>query len=223
MDATTSRSDSLTGKPAESIVEAAEAAGYATGIVTTVTIQHATPAAFYSHRANRDWYQLIAGDMVDTGVEVFFGGGREYMIPRGTTDISGGRSRRTDNRNVIEEMKADGYTYVSDAAGLEKINPATTDRLLGLFAYDALQQEFDRQKHENGEPPLWELTAKALEILSKNPKGFFLMVEAGQIDWAAHANNNNYLIGDAIACDKTVGVASEFVKKHPKHIVDCRT
>jgi alkaline phosphatase len=203
----------------ESIVEAAEAAGFATGLITTTTIQHATPAAFYSHRADRNWYPLIATDLVGSGIDVVIGGGREYMIPRGSIDEDGGRSRRRDSRNLIEEMKAEGYAYVSNTAGFSAIDPSLTEKLLGLFGYDALQPEYDRQTSGNPEPPLWELVAKSLEILSNNPRGFFLMVEAGQIDWAAHDNDAVNLIGDAIACDKAVGVAAAFAEKNPNTLL----
>ncbi|MFC1490921.1 alkaline phosphatase [Candidatus Latescibacterota bacterium] len=219
MDAATTRGDSLTGNPVETILEAAEKAGYSTGLVTTTMIQHATPAAFYAHRAERDWYPLISSDLLDSGIEVLFGGGREYMIPRGTTEESGSRSQRRDSRNIIEEMKAEGYTYVSDSAGFSAINPETTDRVLGLFTPHYLHYELVRQKEANPEPPLWDLAEKALEILSKNPMGFFLMIEAGQIDGAGHDNDTLNLIGDAIACDKTVGVASEFAEKHPNTLL----
>ncbi len=219
MDASTARGDSLSGQPIESIVESAEAAGFATGLITTTTIQHATPAAFYSHRADRNWYPLIATDLVGSGIDVVIGGGREYMIPRGSTDESGGQSLRRDNRNLIDEMIAEGYTYVSDSAGFSAVDHSSTDKLLGLFGYHALQPEYERQKSVNPEPPLWELTAKSLEILAKNPRGFFLMVEAGQIDWAAHDNDTVNLIGDAIACDKTVGAAAAFAKSNPNTLL----
>jgi alkaline phosphatase len=219
LDATAVDGDSLTGRPVESILEAAEKAGYSTGLITTVSIMHATPAAFFTHRANRDWYALIAGDMPGKGIDVLMGGGREYMIPRGAMDEEGGRSRRTDSRNIIEELKTEGYTYVSDASGFTKVDPDKTDKLLGLFNPGYMNYEYNRIKDKNGEPSLWDMAEKAIEILSKNPHGFFLMIEAGQIDGAAHANDPVNLIGDAIACDKMIGVAKMFADNNPNTLL----
>ena len=219
MDAETVRSDSLTGHAATSILEQAEQAGYATGLVTTTAIQHATPAAFYTHRPDRDWMELITGDIVGKNIEVILGGGREYFIPRDTIDEEGGRSQRTDSRNLIEEMTNQGYVYVYDAAGFAAIDPSSTDRLLGLFNPGHMRYEYDRPHDRGGEPPLWEMAEKALEILSKNERGFFLMIEAGRIDHAAHANDAIRWLWDSIACEKTVGVASAFAEAHPNTLL----
>ncbi|MFC1512035.1 alkaline phosphatase [Candidatus Latescibacterota bacterium] len=219
MDAETVRGDSLTGHAVTSILELAEQAGYATGLVTTTSIPHATPAAFYTHRPERDWMELIAGDIIEKDIEVILGGGREYFIPRGTTDEEGGRSRRTDSRNLIEEMTAQGYMYVHDAAGFAAVEPASTDRLIGLFNPRHMCYEYDRPHDRGGEPPLWEMAEKALDMLSKNERGFFLMIEAGMIDQAAHANDAVRWLWDCIACDKTVGVAREFAETHPKTLL----
>jgi alkaline phosphatase len=214
MSPATIRGDSLSGHPLKTIVEFAREKGFATGLITTTSIQHATPAAFYAHRANRDWYELIALDLIDSGVDVIMGGGREYMIPQGTVDEEKMPSKRTDNRNLIAEMQKKGYVYVSDKAGFDRIDTARTRKLLGLFNGDQMNYEFDRAKDINGEPGLWEMTRKALDILSKNKKGFFLMVEAGRIDHAAHAHDTGRFLWDGIACDKAVGVAMEFANEH---------
>ncbi|MFC1694292.1 alkaline phosphatase [Candidatus Latescibacterota bacterium] len=214
MTAETSRGDSLSGKPAQSILEMAETAGFSTGVVTTTSIQHATPAVTYTHRAERDWYELIAHDLVGSGIEVIMGGGRHYMIPSGTSGEEHARSKRSDKRNIIEELRREGYAYVHDKVGFESIDPRETDKLLGIFNPDHMNYEFDRLNDVNGEPALWEMTDKALEILSQNKKGFFLLVEAGRIDHAAHDHDYQRYLWDGIACDKTVGVALEFARTH---------
>jgi alkaline phosphatase len=213
-DATTVLGDSLTGKPLVNILEMAEKAGYSTGLITTDYIQGATPAGFYTHRSDRNWLELIADDLVGKGIDVIMGGGKEYMIPKGAEDEEGAPSKRKDSRNIVREMEKDGYTYVYNSVGFNSIDPAETKKLLGLFNADYMQFELNRAKDKAGEPGLWEMTSKALEILSKNKKGFFLMVEAADIDHAAHAHKTQEWLWDGIACDKAVGVATEFAKKN---------
>ncbi len=214
MNAETVRGDSLSGKPVESILEIAEKAGFSTGIVTTAMIQDATPAVFYSHRADRSWPQLISRDLLRKGIDVIMGGGRNYMIPRGTYDEEGVLSRRSDSRNIITELQKDGYTYVFDKSGFDKINPVETNQLLGLFNSGNMEYEYDRLNDKLGEPPLWEMADKALKILSRNKKGFFLIIEAARIDHAAHIHDTVRFLWEGISCDKTVGIAKEFAEKN---------
>lgn len=218
-DATTILGDSLTGRPVESILELAEKAGYSTGLITTTLIQHATPGGFYTHRSDRNWYELIAADLVVKGIDVLMGGGRDYMIPNGANDEEGAPSKRKDNRNIIREMQNNGYTYVYNSVGFNAVDTGTTPKLLCLFNSGDMQYEYNRSKDKAGEPGLWEMTTKALEILSKNKKGFFLMVEAGDIDHAAHAHLTQEFLWDGIACDKTVGVAADFAKNNKKTLL----
>lgn len=214
MNATTTKGDSTTGVPVATILELAQKAGYATGIITTTFVVHATPAAFYSHKADRSWYDLIGNDLANKGIDVVMGGGRDYMIPSGMIDEEGSASKRKDKRNIIAEMKGKGYTYVYDKAGFDAVDPAATKKLLGLFNAGDMQFEFNRSKDKAGEPGLWELTDKALKILSKNKKGFFLMVESGIIDHAAHSHETPEFLWEGIACDKTVGVARDFALRN---------
>jgi len=214
MNAATVFGDSLSGKSVESILEIAEKAGLSTGIVTTSMIQHATPAAFYSHRADRNWYELIAGDLLMKGIDVIMGGGRYYMIPMGVVDDEGMPSRRSDSRDIITELRKEGYTYVFDKSGFDGIDPAETYKLLGIFNPGHMEYEYDRLHDKLGEPPLWEMTDKALQILSRNKKGFFLIIEAARIDHAAHGHDTVRFLWDGIACDKTIGVAAAFAKKN---------
>jgi alkaline phosphatase len=214
MNAATTLGDSLTGRPVPTILELAEKAGYATGLISTAYIQHATPAAFYSHKAHRDWYELIANDLPGTGIEVLMGGGRQYMTPRNTVDEEGVVSQRTDTRNIIDEMKRKGYAYIFDTNGFRSLDTKNTEKVLGLFNAGHMEYELHRAKDKAGEPALWEMTEKALEILSRNRNGFFLMVEAAKIDHAAHGHLTAEYLWEGIACDKTVGVAAEFARKN---------
>jgi len=219
MNADTVHGDSLSGAAVPSILELAERNGYATGIVTTTFVQHATPAAFYTHQADRDWYNRISLDLSGACIEVILGGGRQYMIPAGTRDEEGGKSSRADGRNLIEELRGEGYVYVHDRTGFDAVDPAKTYRLLGLFNPGNMDYEFDRARDKKDEPGLWEMTEKAIRILSKNKKGFFLMVEAGRIDDAAHDNDPVHFLWDGIACEKTVGVAMNFALKDKNTLV----
>jgi len=214
MDATTIRGDSLSGRPLESILEKAEREGFATGIVTTASVLHATPAAFYSHRAERDWYDLIANDLVGKGIDVIMGGGREYMIPAGAVGPEGVPSKRKDGRNIIAELRNEGYVYVQDETGFENYTPRKGDRLLGIFNAGHMNYEYDRKLDAAGEPALWEMAEKALALLSMRGKGFFLLVEAGRIDHAAHEHDTTRFLWEGIACDRTIGVLARFAREN---------
>jgi len=214
MNAVTVRGDSLSGRAAPSIIELAEKEGLATGIVTTSMVVHATPAAFYSHRAERDWYNLIAGDLVGAGIDVIMGGGRQHMLPGDTVDSENQPSMREDSRNVIDEFRREGYVYVQDQVGFDGVVPDETDKLLGLFNAGHMNYEYDRKNDVNGEPSLWEMTRKALDILSRRKKGFFLLVEAARIDHAAHEHDTIRWLWEGVACDKAVGVAKRFADEN---------
>lgn len=213
-DRSTVFGDSLTQKPVSSILELARKAGYSTGLITTTLLCHATPAAFYTHRANRSWYDQISGDLVGKGIDVLMGGGRDYFIPKGAIDEEGSPSKRNDSRNIIQELRNQGYAYAYDTAGFKQIDPLKTDKLLCLFNAGDMQFEYNRAKDKAGEPGLWEQTAKALQILSRNKKGFFLMVESGIVDHAAHSHLTREFLWEGAACDKTVGVAMDFARKN---------
>ncbi|MFA6470828.1 MAG: alkaline phosphatase [Candidatus Latescibacterota bacterium] len=218
-DATTVLGDSLSGKSVESILELAEKAGYSTGLITTASIEDATPGAFYTHRSNRSWWELIANDLVGKGIEVVMGGGRDYMIPNGTADEEGVLSKRKDNRSITREMQEKGYTYVYNNVGFNAIDPETTPTLLGLFNAGDMQFELNRAKDKAGEPAQWEMASKAIQILSKNKKGFFLMVESGIIDHAAHQHKTREWLWEGMACDRIVGVALDFASKNKNTLV----
>ena len=219
LNAMTVRGDSLTGRPLETILEKAKERGYATGVVSTASVLHATPAAFYAHRADRDWYALIAGDLATAGIDVVMGGGREYMLPRNATGPEGNPSKRTDDRNIIDEMRRNGYTILQDKVGFDAYDPEKGDKMLGIFNANHMQYEYDRLRDKAGEPPLWEMTGKALDLLSMNKKGFFLLVEAARIDHAGHDHDTIRFLWDGVACDKTVGVAKRFAEKHKNTLV----
>ncbi|WP_205664631.1 alkaline phosphatase [Ammonifex thiophilus] len=192
------------GTPVASVLEAAKLAGKSTGLVVTCEIPHATPAVFSAHALSRKDYDTILKQQVYQGMDVVLGGGHAFMKP----------GARKDGEDLVEAVKALGYEYVTDPEELHKVEAG---KVWGMFAPKALKPDFDRDPVR--EPSLAEMTAKAIEILSKNPKGFFLMVEGSQIDWAAHANDPVYLVSEILAFDEAVKVALDFAKKNKDTVV----
>lgn len=190
------------------ILELAKQQGLAAGVVSTARITHATPAATYAHTANRDWegdsdlpknatVRDIAVQLVDFningGIDVALGGGRTRFIVNTASDPEYGiPGKRNDGRDLTAEWlaKHKNAAYVWNKSQFDAISPHTTDHLLGLFEPSHVHYEIDRLAHDKaGEPSLTEMTIKAIDILKKNRKGFFLMVEGGRIDHAHHAGN----------------------------------
>lgn len=199
------------GKPVSTLLEGAEKQGKATGLVTTTRITHATPAAFATHNINRNDENAIAVDYLDSGVDVLLGGGWRYF-----TKVNG-KTKRKDGRNLVSEFKAEGYkTFITEKStpDFRQYSPKKGDKVLGLFTYSHLPYAIDRTKDQT--PSLAELTDKAIELLSKDKDGFFLMVEGGRIDHASHANDLAGTVGDTLAFDAAVKSALDFYHKHPK-------
>ena len=188
----------------KTLLEIAEEKGMSTGLVATSTITHATPSSFAAHVRSRGNQTGIAEQYVNSGVEVFLGGGREFFIPQ---DEDG--SSRKDNRNLIEEFESKGYEYVSTA---DEMMGSTSEKLLGLFANSGMDSE-------NRTPTLGEMTNTALSNLSTNENGFFLMVEGSQIDWAGHGNNAEYAIREMKDFDDAVKVALDFAVENGETLV----
>ena len=199
------------GNPVRTILEKAQEAGKSVGLVTTVQLAHATPASFAAHNADRDDYLGIALDMFDHDVDVLLGGGEDYFLPVGTPGCYPDDGDRTDNRNLVDEAIAKGYKHVCNEADFDAVDPSATDKLLGTFADYAMARPYA--------PSLSEMTAKAIAILSKNPEGFFLMVEGGQIDSAAHVSDALNTLGDTVGFDQAVKAALDFQVEHPDTLV----
>jgi alkaline phosphatase len=208
------------GNRLRTILQACRDIGKSTGLITTVTIAHATPAAFASHAATRKELESIALQYLENRVDVLLGGGIEDFLPapgNNEKEVPGKTGKRKDGRHLINEFKENGYAFVSNRNELLNVKPAGTDKLLGLFSKGAMAYEVDRNQEK--EPHIAEMTKTALDILSKNPKGFFLMVEGGKIDWANHAHDVAGSVYDTIAFDKAVELAVDFAKKNPDTLV----
>ncbi|MFT0735951.1 alkaline phosphatase [Ralstonia wenshanensis] len=197
------------GTPAVTLLELAKAAGKSVGAVTTTRVTHATPAATYSHVCHRDGENTIAAQgtpgntlynaALKDGLDVLLGGGRRHYLPQGTTG-----SKRTDTTDLTAQFQAANYTYVTTGTQLTAVNPATTNKLLGLFNLDHMNYELDRKKNNVDEPSLADMTEKAIRVLQKNGKGYFLMVEGGRIDHALHGTNAKRALEDAGAFDEAI-------------------
>jgi alkaline phosphatase len=198
------------GTPATTLVELAKAKGLSAGVVTTTRVTHATPAATYSHICHRDLENDIAAAAVpggagfnsalgSTGLDVLLGGGSQFFKP-----IKDG-GKRSDGRDLVAEMKAKNYAFAGTSAELAAIDGAKTDRLFGLFTPGHMSYDLDRDPAK--EPSLADMTTKAMDVLSKNQKGYFLMVEGGRIDHALHETTANKALQDTVAFDNAIKAA----------------
>ncbi|MGQ9695791.1 MAG: alkaline phosphatase [Thermodesulfobacteriota bacterium] len=221
------------GRPFRSIIDVAHQLGKATGLISNTRITHATPAAFYGHVVHRDMENELAAQLVERGdIAVALSGGAQHFIPGGMkveehADLKGiskkagwGASKRKDSRDLIGEAKKKGYSLVVNEQELNSLDPKSVSKVLGLFSASGFPSAIDRQpQHQTGVPTLSLLTQKALEIVNKNPQGFFLMVEGGQIDWVAHGNDVASVLHEMLEFDEAIGVAIAFAQKHTDTLV----
>ncbi len=178
------------GRQLQTVLEQAAAAGKATGLVTTTYISHATPAAFAAHEPSRGNYGQIAQDYLgQTRPNVLFGGSL-YLSE--------------------SDAGAAGYGVVKDAAQLQALDTDGADFVSGQFAAGHMTYEFDRGPAAT-EPHLSEMTAVALSLLDNDPQGFFLMVEGGRIDHAAHAHDLERTIGETLEFSRAVRTAVDWI------------
>ncbi|WP_319781121.1 alkaline phosphatase [Maridesulfovibrio sp.] len=208
------------GSDIKSIAEAAKENGYAVGIVTSTRLTHATPASFSAHNPDRNAANEIAVDQADSGFDFFAGGGYRYFVAK--NNAQGLKSKRMDDVDVVKMFADQGYkTFVGDSSrdAFRSYKPKKGEKVFAALTYSHLPYEVERRNSkltENKLPSLCELTGKAVESLAAQEKPFFLMVEGGRIDHAAHAHDPASTILDTIAMDEAVKVAYDFYKKHPE-------
>ena len=194
------------GTAVPTLLEQAKAQGMATGVVTTTRVTHATPAATYAHICHRDLENDIAAASVPggagfnpalgTGLDVLLGGGSQFFVP-----VAAG-GKRSDGRNLINEMKAKNATFASNVTELNAVDASKTERLLGLFTSSHMSYDLDRDPAK--EPSLADMATKAMDVLAKNSKGYFLMVEGGRIDHALHETTAKKALHDMVAFDNAI-------------------
>nr|WP_293995408.1 alkaline phosphatase [Sphaerotilus sp.] len=209
------------GLASTTLLELAIKQGKATGTVTTARLTHATPAATYAHVCHRDAEYDIARQAVPGGtgfnsalgggVDVLMGGISYYWRPYNAATTPRGRP---DGRDLVAELQGKGYTFVNDLPSLTAAPVVAGTKLIGLYD-QALSQghmSYDLDRDATKEPSLTQMTTKALDILSKNSKGFFLMVEGGRIDHALHGSNAARALADTKAFDDAIQAAIDKVK-----------
>ena len=197
------------GRRLVSVAEAARDAGKAVGIVTTVTINHATPAGFYGHRTSRGDGYGLGLDLLASGFDYFAGGGLSRHDDKAHPDYRG---------DVYALAKAAGYAFArGDRAAFDALRPG--DGKAWYVASEGAMPDAIDAGSWGGVPTLAELTRKGLELLAADPDGFFLMVEGGRIDWAGHANDAATNLREVLALDDAVKVALDWQKAHPDLLV----
>ncbi len=186
------------GTELETVLEKVQQNGKSTGIVTTTPLQHATPAAFMTHTESRNEFSSIAQQIVENaGVNVLLGGGRSFFT-----------------ETQLDFMEEKGYTLVEDRTSMIDV---TSGDILGLFSEGDM--EFEDTRDFTLTPSLAEMTGKALEILSQDPNGFFLMVEGGRIDHAGHDHNKVGVALETIAFDLAVSRAYSYAAQVPNTLL----
>ncbi len=204
------------GQAATTILELAKQQGKAVGVVTTTELTHATPAATYAHICHRNAKYDIAIQAVPNGkgynpklkdgLNVMLGGGRNHWTPYDAVQNPKGR---LDQRNLINELKHNGYQWIENRQQLSKIKPQ--QKIIGIFSQQShLDYDLDRLKNNNNQQPsLSEMTATAIDALQAQSrgKGYFLMVEGGRIDHALHANNAKRALQETVAFDQAIKTA----------------
>lgn len=184
--------------PVPTILQEAVKRGLSAGLVSTSAVTHATPAAFIAHQPDRNMYEEIAADFLNTDIDVFIGGGYKHFADR------------KDGRNLLNELQQKGYTVETE---LESIARFQKGKLAGLTA-----KEHNGRVSERGNM-LQVATRTAINVLQNNKKGFFLMVEGSQIDWAGHEGNAQFIVEETLDFDRAVGVALDFASKNRETLV----
>lgn len=185
--------------PVPSITEIVRKNGLSTGIISTSSVTHATPASFVAHNSARGNYEDIALDFLNGTADVFIGGGEDHF------------RKRADGRDLTEDLKKQGYDIIYS---LDKLKTSGSDKVAAL-----LSPEHMPRASEGREGMLPEMVKKAIEILSRNEKGFFLMVEGSMIDWGGHANDIDYVTSEMIDMDQAVGEALKFAEENRKTLI----
>ena len=190
---------SPSGDTLTTILELAEKSGLSTGLVSTSSILHATPASFIAHNESRHHYDQLAEDFLKTDIDVFIGGGYKNF------------AEREDGRNLVRSLEEKGYQVLRD---MKQIQAVEQGKLAGLTA------EGHNPKYSEGRGDMLPLaTQTALNILDNNEKGFFLMVESSQIDWGGHDNSSDYIVDEMLDFNRAVEKAMAFAEKNPNTLL----
>jgi alkaline phosphatase len=185
--------------PRKTLFEMAEEKQLSTGLAVTCAVTHATPASFVAHQAGREMTQEIAADFMNSGIDVFIGGGRNDF------------EKRKDGRNLLTELEAKGYDVVTT---MDSLALADGEKVAALVHEDQ-QEPYALGRGEMLAPA----TAFAIDKLRKNPKGFMLLVEGSQIDWGGHDNHTAYIVTEMLDFDRTIGEVLKFASQNGETLV----
>ena len=187
----------------KNLVEIVSKHNIKTGVISTSSIQHATPAGFYAHAINRGLYEDIAADMVDSDIDFFAGGGTKFF------------NKRKDGENLLDALKVKGFNI--DTTALGKFSGIKS---YSKMAYLLAENHLDPVAKGRGDY-LPKATELGIKFLNKDAdkSSFFLMVEGSQIDWGGHANDADYLISELIDFDDAIGKALDFAEKDGNTLV----
>lgn len=188
----------VNGNPVKSILEYAVDNGLSTGIVVSCEITHATPASFVAHQPSRSMAEEIAADFLESDISVFIGGGKKYF------------NARSDNENLLDKLKAQGFQV---ALNMDEIRQVTSGKLAGLVA-----DEHPAASPERGDF-LPQSVQAAINLLKNNNKGFFLLIEGSQIDWASHENNKDATVNEMLDFDRAIKAAFDYADQNPNTLV----
>lgn len=214
------------GERCDSLAAVARRLGKATGLVSTTRVSHATPAPFAADNPSRDDENVIAAQIIDEAkIDVLLNGGARHLLPAGTfftalPECAGidpkadGISKRGDDRDLIAGAKKQGYEFACTKSQLDALTKSGAGRILGVFA-NATFPHIEERRGSPTIPSLPEMTRAAISALAKNPKGFFLMVEGGLIDYAGHENDAGTVLQEVLDFDDAINVALEYIKSHP--------
>ncbi len=222
------------GDPVTSVLEHAIRLGKSTGLVTNTRVTHATPAAFAAHKAHRKMENAIALDMLALGPDVILGGGLGNWIPREANAKDSGvrreleeiiqgsvaiKSTRKDSENLLAAARENGYGLAFNRFQLA----GASGKVIGLFAASAMPNAIavsnSLKDPARSIPTLEEMSLKAIDILSQNDQGFFLMIEAGQIDWAAHSNDAGLMLHEMIQLNDTVNAVLDWAENRDDTLI----
>lgn len=222
------------GNLQENIIEKARQLGKATGLVSDTRITHATPAAFAAHQTHRSQENSIPEDLLATGADVMLSGGLSYWLPEQASDknsvlhqqlaqMTGNsfeiKSSRKDAKNLLTVAQQKGYTLAFNKEQLQQ----ATGKTLGLFAdsymANGIVETQNRADAQRIQPTLKEMSEQALKILDRNEQGFFLMIESGQIDWAAHRNDTGLLLHEMLRFNDTLNAILDWAENRQDTLI----
>ncbi|XP_051855582.1 intestinal-type alkaline phosphatase [Antechinus flavipes] len=234
--ARTDQCNTTAGNEVYSVLQRAKKAGKSVGVVTTTRVQHASPSGTYAHVVTRDWYsdadmppealqsgcKDIASQLIaNVDIDVILGGGRRYMFPAGTRDPEyNSTGIRKDGRNLVKEWQENrkGASYVWNREQLLKAAQNTSvTHIMGLF--EPGDTKYEVHRNVSADPSLEEMTEVAIQVLSRNPKGYYLFVEGGRIDHGHHDGYAHLALTEAVMFDLTIEKATAMTSEKDTLIV----